>query len=321
MPAGRTSRAGRAAGPAGPCGPEPAAPAGPWPPCAPAGPAGPWAPCAPAGPAGPLGPLMLHEIFFAPFKQTKKFRSPDVALLPFVGGSTHAVMTPLWTPGGCGCCWLQRSRQPRRTRPLQRPPAALSMLTSAFRAPSVSSPGADGPLLGSASAKLVRRSPKSNASPRSTAIDALVGKRPPNPPAAASPSCRSDHPTMPPHWLVRVPNHRASGSASSAFAPAVGRSAGAARGGPSAGARRGRRARRSRVARAARPTARSCVLLEPGELDAGVEDGGHALAEPVVPLVRGRRFEDGVAVELGAVRRAGQVAVESVGDGRLQPLR
>jgi hypothetical protein len=42
---------------------------------------------------------MFHEIFLAPFKQTKKFRSPEVALLPFVSGSTHAVMTPLWTPG------------------------------------------------------------------------------------------------------------------------------------------------------------------------------------------------------------------------------
>ena len=42
---------------------------------------------------------MFHEIFLAPFRQTKKFRSPDVALLPFVSGSTHAVMTPLWTPG------------------------------------------------------------------------------------------------------------------------------------------------------------------------------------------------------------------------------
>ena len=42
---------------------------------------------------------MLHETFLAPFKQTKKFRSPDVALLPFVGGSTHAVMTPSWMPG------------------------------------------------------------------------------------------------------------------------------------------------------------------------------------------------------------------------------
>jgi hypothetical protein len=42
---------------------------------------------------------MFQEIFLAPFKHTKKFRSPDVALLPFVGGSTHAVMTPLWTPG------------------------------------------------------------------------------------------------------------------------------------------------------------------------------------------------------------------------------
>ena len=42
---------------------------------------------------------MFHEICLAPFKQIKKFRSPDVALLPFVGGSTQAVMTPLWMPG------------------------------------------------------------------------------------------------------------------------------------------------------------------------------------------------------------------------------
>jgi hypothetical protein len=42
---------------------------------------------------------MLQEIFFAPFKQTNRFRSPDVALFPLVAGSTHAVMMPLWTPG------------------------------------------------------------------------------------------------------------------------------------------------------------------------------------------------------------------------------
>jgi len=42
---------------------------------------------------------MFHEIFLAPFKQTNTFRSPDVALLPFVSGSKQAVMTPLWTPG------------------------------------------------------------------------------------------------------------------------------------------------------------------------------------------------------------------------------
>jgi hypothetical protein len=44
---------------------------------------------------------MFHEIFLAPFTQTEKFRSPDVGLLPFVSGSTHAVMTTLWTPGRC----------------------------------------------------------------------------------------------------------------------------------------------------------------------------------------------------------------------------
>jgi hypothetical protein len=42
---------------------------------------------------------MFQETFLAPFTQTKKFRSPDVALLPFVAGSTHVVMTPLWMPG------------------------------------------------------------------------------------------------------------------------------------------------------------------------------------------------------------------------------
>jgi hypothetical protein len=42
---------------------------------------------------------MFHETCLAPFKQMRKLRSPDVALLPFVGGSTHAVMTPLWMPG------------------------------------------------------------------------------------------------------------------------------------------------------------------------------------------------------------------------------
>src|SRR5262249_4355903 len=71
----------------------PVAPLAPWPPCAPRGPAG------PAGPAGPFGPRMFHETFLAPFRHTKKFRSPDVALFPFVGGSTQAVMTPLWMPG------------------------------------------------------------------------------------------------------------------------------------------------------------------------------------------------------------------------------
>ena len=42
---------------------------------------------------------MFQETFLAPFKQATKFRSPDVALFPFVGGSTQAVMTPLWMPG------------------------------------------------------------------------------------------------------------------------------------------------------------------------------------------------------------------------------
>jgi hypothetical protein len=44
---------------------------------------------------------MFHEIVLAPFPQTNEdmFRSPEVALLPFVAGSTHAVTTPLRTPG------------------------------------------------------------------------------------------------------------------------------------------------------------------------------------------------------------------------------
>jgi hypothetical protein len=42
---------------------------------------------------------MFHEILLAPFAQTSRLRSPDVARLPFVGGSMHTVMTPLWIPG------------------------------------------------------------------------------------------------------------------------------------------------------------------------------------------------------------------------------
>ena len=41
---------------------------------------------------------MFHEIFL-PHADANMFRSPDVALLPFVGGSTHAVTTPLLTRG------------------------------------------------------------------------------------------------------------------------------------------------------------------------------------------------------------------------------
>jgi hypothetical protein len=42
---------------------------------------------------------MFHETCLAPFRQIRKLRSPDVARFPFVGGSTQAVMTPLWMPG------------------------------------------------------------------------------------------------------------------------------------------------------------------------------------------------------------------------------
>jgi hypothetical protein len=41
---------------------------------------------------------MFHESLLAPFRQTNRFRSPDVARLPFVGGSMHTVMTPWCTP-------------------------------------------------------------------------------------------------------------------------------------------------------------------------------------------------------------------------------
>ena len=61
---------------------------------------GPSRACGTAGPAGPLGPRMFHETLRAPFTQTNRFRSPDVARFPFVAGSTHAVMTPLRTPPG-----------------------------------------------------------------------------------------------------------------------------------------------------------------------------------------------------------------------------
>jgi hypothetical protein len=91
------------AGPAGPAGPAapvaPAGPAGPVGPVAPLSPNSPAGPLTPLGPLGPLGPLMFHEICLAPFRQTKKFMSPDVYRLPFVSGSTHTVMTPLWMPG------------------------------------------------------------------------------------------------------------------------------------------------------------------------------------------------------------------------------
>ena len=43
---------------------------------------------------------MFHEILRAPLTQTSRLRSPDVARLPFVGGSTQAVTTPLRTPPG-----------------------------------------------------------------------------------------------------------------------------------------------------------------------------------------------------------------------------
>jgi hypothetical protein len=40
---------------------------------------------------------MFQESILRP--QWMMFRSPDVALFPFVGGSMHTVITPLWTPG------------------------------------------------------------------------------------------------------------------------------------------------------------------------------------------------------------------------------
>src|SRR5262249_356233 len=96
---------GGPAAPAGPAGPAaPVSPVVPLAPAAPVAPCGPWPPCGPAGPAGPAGPprpFMFHEIVRAPLPNTNEdmFRSPEVALLPFVAGSTHAVTTPLRTPG------------------------------------------------------------------------------------------------------------------------------------------------------------------------------------------------------------------------------
>ena len=45
---------------------------------------------------------MFHEIFLAPLKQTKKFRSPDVALFPFVALNTRRddAVVDAWRLGG-----------------------------------------------------------------------------------------------------------------------------------------------------------------------------------------------------------------------------
>src|SRR5690348_10818651 len=79
------------------------------------------------------------------------------------------------------------------------------MVISSLRAPSLSAPGADGPLLGSASAKLVRRLLKSNASKRLTAADARIRICRPTPPAAASRSQSRDHRESP-HYAAPRPD-------------------------------------------------------------------------------------------------------------------
>ena len=115
---------------------------------APVAPAGPCGPAFPAGPARPLGRLMFHEIWRAPFKQTKKFRSPDVARLPFVGGSTQAVMTPLRTPG-LAVLLAPATVTTTAERDNCRPPQPCSLRVHHDATPSVPS-GVDGRSVGEA---------------------------------------------------------------------------------------------------------------------------------------------------------------------------
>jgi hypothetical protein len=89
---------------------------------------------------------MFHEILLAPLKQTNTFRSPDVALLPLVAGSTQAVTTPLWTPGLC-CVVLAPAIAVTAVN--ETTTAAASSFVDGdltIRAPSLFSPGADDPL-------------------------------------------------------------------------------------------------------------------------------------------------------------------------------
>ena len=97
---------------------------------------------------------MFHEIFLAPFTQTKKFMSPDVDLLPFVSGSTHVVMTPLWTPGRCVVLAAPAIVVAAANTTIA---AIASRFVDGDFIPRLlpGSPRAEGPLLGSASAKLV----------------------------------------------------------------------------------------------------------------------------------------------------------------------
>jgi hypothetical protein len=128
---------------------------------------------------------MFHEIFLAPFTQTRKFRSPDVALLPFVRGSTHAVMTPLRTPG----LWALVAPAIAVTAANKTTAAAANssfvdgdFIPSSFQVPKA----AEVRSLDWLQRSLVGRLRQSNVSPRSTANDARPNTLGLTPPAAAS---------------------------------------------------------------------------------------------------------------------------------------
>src|SRR6478752_3636530 len=95
---------------------------------------------------------MFQEIFRAPFiaqASLDMFRSPDVARLPFVGGSIHAVTTPLWTPT-FGPAVFPAPAIAATTAHKTTPAATSSIFDGDFilRPPSLPLPGTDHPLRG-----------------------------------------------------------------------------------------------------------------------------------------------------------------------------
>ncbi len=115
---------------------------------------------------------MFQEILRAPgsLKQENMFRSPDVALLPSVGGSTQAVMTPLRTPGGLAALLAPAIVATVANKTTTA--AASSFLDGDFITSLPLSCFVRGRIVRSsdrASAKLAKRLLKPNASPRSAA--------------------------------------------------------------------------------------------------------------------------------------------------------
>ena len=137
-------------------------------------------PSGPFAPSGPAGPVMFHESLFAPFAQWNMFRSPDVASLPCVTGSMHAVMMPLWTPGNKV---LLASAIAATTPNKTTPATASSFLDGGFiQAPSPFPGRADDPLPGfclrEARQEVAQVRTFHHDQQRSTQ---LAGNRPPNP--------------------------------------------------------------------------------------------------------------------------------------------